>query len=153
MPAKAGPGTRQEALEAFGDSFRALTGAVRRLEARDTHRPGEVSFAQYKLLFVLDRAGELTTGELALAAGLSAASVSAMLDALVGLDLVARTRLQADRRVVVVGLTERGRARVAERHAEIQPRWEAALAPFDNGDLQAAAAVLDRLTAMFNDFA
>jgi hypothetical protein len=45
--------TLSEPQERFGLAFRDVTGAVRRLKGRETHRPGELSYAQYSLLFRL----------------------------------------------------------------------------------------------------
>ena len=64
--------------------------------------------------------------------------------------LVSRVRSDRDRRVVLTSLTERGRALVAERHARYAPRWKEALGDFSEDELRVAAAVLDRLGAMFN---
>jgi hypothetical protein len=50
---------RTEALERLGRSFKGVTAAARRLRGRETHRPGELSFAQSSLLFGLGEAGEL----------------------------------------------------------------------------------------------
>ena len=38
--------SRQEALDELGEAFRTVSGAMRRLQGRETHRAGEVSFAQ-----------------------------------------------------------------------------------------------------------
>jgi len=145
---------RVEALEQLGRSFKVAMAAVRRLRGRETHRPGEPSYAQYGLLFGLaDGPGELSARDLACAADLSPATVTQMLDHLAAAGLVARVRSEVDKRVVMTSLTERGRALVAERKALFEPRWRAALAEFDDEELHIAAAVLTRLGAMFDDFA
>ena len=150
----AAPGTdRTEALEQLGRSFKRAMAAVRRLRGRETHRPGELSFAQYGLLFGLADGGELSVRELALSADLSPATVTQMLDSLEASGLVERVRSQRDRRVVMISLTGRGAALVAERRARFEPLWRAALAEFGENDLLAAAAVLDRLGEMFYDVA
>ena len=99
----AAPGTdRTEALEQLGRSFKRAMAAVRRLRGRETHRPGELSFAQYGLLFGLADGGELSVRELALSADLSPATVTQMLDGLDATGLVERVRSQRDRRVVMI---------------------------------------------------
>jgi DNA-binding MarR family transcriptional regulator len=65
--------------------------------------------------------------------------------------LVERTRSERDRRVVNCALTTRGRELLAERHAHLQQRWKAELAEFSTEDLATAAAVLDRLRALYDD--
>jgi DNA-binding MarR family transcriptional regulator len=139
--------------EQLARSFKAAIAAVRRLRGRETHRPGELSDAQYSLLFCLHAEAELTTSELATAADLSPASTTEMLDGLAASGLVTRERSQRDRRVVLTSLTDRGRELVEERRAHYEPRWRAALAEFSERDLQVAANVLDRLRDLFDEFA
>jgi MarR family transcriptional regulator, organic hydroperoxide resistance regulator len=139
-------------LARVGRSFKAAMGAVRRLRGRDTHRPGQLSYAQYGLLFGLAESTGLSSRDLAIAADLSPATVTPMLDHLAEAGLVDRTRSESDKRVVIVSLTERGHALVRARHARLEPRWRAALLEFDDDELLSAARVLDRLTALFNEF-
>ena len=54
--------------------------AVRRLRGRETHRPGQISFAQYGLLFGLAGMCERSARELAEHADLSPATVAQMLE-------------------------------------------------------------------------
>jgi DNA-binding MarR family transcriptional regulator len=144
---------RTEALEHLGRSFKGVMGAVRRLRGRETHRPGELSFAQYSLLFGLGDGGELSVGELALAADLAPATVTQMLDSLEAAGLVERVRSQRDRRVVLSSLTGRGAQLVATRRARFEPLWRQALSEFNEDELLVAASVLDRLREMFYDVA
>jgi DNA-binding MarR family transcriptional regulator len=149
---------RAEALEQLGRSFKRAMAAVRRLRGRETHRPGELSYAQYALLFSLADADgrgsvrELSVRDLACAAELSPPSVTQMLDHLAAMGLVARVRSELDKRVVLTSLTQRGQALIAKRRALFEPRWRAALAEFDDHELAIASAVLARLGAMFEDF-
>jgi DNA-binding MarR family transcriptional regulator len=144
---------RAEALEQLGRSFKAAMASVRRLRGRETHRPGELSYAQYSLLFGLAQAGELPARDLAEAADLAPATVTQMLDALAAAGLVERKRSELDRRVVLTGLTERGDRVIAERRAQIEPLWERALEEVSAEELLIAASVLDRLHAMFDELA
>jgi DNA-binding MarR family transcriptional regulator len=145
---------RAEALEALGRSFKAATAAVRRLRGRETHRPGELSYAQYHLLFGLAAGGgERSVRDLAAAAELSPATATEMLDHLAAAGLVERVRSDRDKRVVLTSLTERGHELVAARRARFEARWQAALADFADDELRAAAAVLDRIGKMFDDYA
>jgi MarR family transcriptional regulator, organic hydroperoxide resistance regulator len=145
--------TTQDSFEQFGQSFKAAMAAVRRLRGRETHRPGDLSYAQYGLLFGLAAGGALPAGELALAADVSPASATQMLDALERAGLVERARSGEDRRVVLNSLTERGRQVVEARRSLFEPRWRAALAEFSTRDLLTAAAILDRITEMFDELA
>ncbi len=141
---------REEALARVGVAFKGVMAAVRRLRGRDTHRPGELSFAQYHLLFGLAE-HELSAGELAQVAGLAPATVTQMLDSLVASGLVERNRSERDRRIVTCSLTGLGRELIAERREQMEGGWNAALAEFSARDLSIAAAVLDRLSSMFDD--
>jgi DNA-binding MarR family transcriptional regulator len=136
-------------LEQLGRSFKSAMAAVRRLRGRETQRPGELSFAQYSLLFGLVDGGQKSVRELAFAADLAPASVTQMLESLAAIGLVERVRSEGDRRVVLTSLTERGSALLAERRALLQPRWRDALAEFSDDELRTAAVVLDRLRDAF----
>jgi DNA-binding MarR family transcriptional regulator len=142
---------RRAAITRLGAAFKGATVAIRRLRGRDTHRPGELSFAQYQLLFGLADRDELSTGELALAADLTPATVTQMLDGLGAMGLVDRLRSERDRRVVTCSLTPRGRELITERRAHFEQRWHAALGDFSTEELATAAAVLDRLRAMIDE--
>ena len=75
-----------------------------------------------------------------------------MLDSLVELGLVTRTRSETDRRVVTCRLTETGREHIAERRAKFEGYWNDALAGFTVGELAAAAAVFEQIATMFEGF-
>ena len=148
-PPSEAPGPSPE-LQALGLAFRHLFRAVSRMRGRDTHLAGgELSHAQFELLIELDERGELSFGELAVAARISPATVTQMLDPLVESGYVARTRSETDRRVVLASLTALGRARVAAKRQAWQERWELALAGVSARELKAATRVLERLGDMF----
>ncbi|MBV9465159.1 MAG: MarR family transcriptional regulator [Solirubrobacterales bacterium] len=132
-------------------SFKAAFGAVRRLRGRETHRPDQLSDAQYGLLFGLAERSELSASELAAVAELSPATVSEMLDPLVATGLVARVRSERDKRVVLISLTDRGRELVRQRRERFERRFREALGQFSDEQLLSAAAVLDRLRQMFDE--
>jgi DNA-binding MarR family transcriptional regulator len=150
-PTKQRARPREEAIAQLGSAFKGTMAAIRRLRGRDTHRHGELSFAQYHLLCGLAEHEKRTAGELALAADLSPASVTQMLDSLAEMGLVERTRSERDRRVVNCSLTSHGRELLTERRAHLEQRWQTALAEFSPQDLATAAAVLDRLRALYDD--
>ena len=143
--------SRSESLAAVGRAFKGANAALRRLRARETHHGGELSYAQYGLLFGLCDGQPRSLRELALAADVSPATAAEMLDALAAVGLVKRTRSTADKRVVLTSLTDRGQALIDERRARYEPRWRAALKAFSEEELLTAAAVLDRVRAMFDE--
>jgi MarR family transcriptional regulator, organic hydroperoxide resistance regulator len=150
------PGSRPEpelndAARDLGRAFKGCVSALRRLRSRDTRSPDELSDTQYGLLFGLVDHEAMPSSELALLADLSPATATGMLDGLAAAGLVSRVRSDRDRRVVLTSLTDRGRALVADRHARYAPLWNEALGGFSEDELRVAAAVFDRLGAMFNE--
>ncbi len=141
---------RASAVDQVGDAFKRVLGSVRRLRGRDTHRLGGLSYAQAGLLFKLSDHDKLPARELAVAADLSPATVTEMLDALAAAGLVERERSEHDKRIVMSSLTENGATLVGEYKLMWEARWSEALAEFDDAQLRTASAVLDRLQAMFD---
>ena len=141
-------GTAQ-AMEALAQSFKRATAAARRLRGRETQKPGGLSHAQYQVLFELLRRGELPAGGLAAVADVSPASMTQMLDRLADAGLVERVRSEEDRRIVGARLTDAGREACEERRAALEPLWKEMLTGFSATELHTAAAVLDRLTALY----
>ncbi len=150
--ADAEPTAEVEPLTQLGHSFKAAMVAVRRLRGRETRHPGTLSYAQYSLLFGLAETAELSASQLAGFADLSPATVTEMLDHLESGGLVHRVRSERDKRVVLVSLTSRGRKLVRDRRAAFEAKWKVALAEFDDQQLLGAAAVLDRLRELFDEF-
>jgi DNA-binding MarR family transcriptional regulator len=147
--------TREEwaaELVELGKAFRRVFRSLSRLRGRDTHLGGtELSHAQCELLFELEERGELSAGELAVAAQLTPATVTQMLEHLARAGHVERARQESDRRVVVSRLTPRGRSAIEAKREKWQGRWEQALADVEAEDLRAATRVLTRLRAVFED--
>ena len=145
--------SRRHALDEVGRAFKGVSAAVRRMRARETHHPGELSFSQYGLLFGLAEGAPMSLRELALAADVAPATAAEMLESLAASGLVERVRSSEDKRVVLTSLTERGRVVIEERRARYEPHWRSALDPFSQDELMTAAAVLDALRGMFEVFA
>ncbi len=140
---------REEAVRELGIAFRHAFRSLRSLRGRDTHREDDIGHAQLELLVELYGRGPLHAGELADAVGVSAATVSGMLDRLCEADLVGRSRSEADRRVVDVRLTRRGRRKVEARKAVWQRRWQEAMEGLDDEELRTATRVLGRIGGIF----
>ena len=143
--------SRQEAITGLGTSFRHAFRSLRSMRGRDTHRGDEIGHAQFELLVELCVRGPLHAGELAEVVGASAATVSGMLDNLCAAELVERSRSEADRRLVVVKLTRRGKRKVEARKALWRRRWEEALEGLDEEELRVASRVLDRIGDIFTE--
>ncbi len=141
----------EAAAQQLSRAFKGALAALRRMRGREIHGPGQLSDAQYGVLFCLREAEHMSSGEIAVAADLSPASVTEMLEGLAQAGLVERTRSERDRRVVLSRLTPRGRELVEARHATFVPRFRAAMDRFTPEELQTAAAVLDSLRQMFDE--
>jgi DNA-binding MarR family transcriptional regulator len=140
-------------VTSFALTFKGAMAAVRRLRGRDTHRPGELSYAQYCLLFGLAGRGECSASELAGLADVAPATATQMVERLVAGGFVERSRSERDRRIVLVSLTARGSERVAARRARYEALWACALADFSEQELATATVVLDRARALFDEIA
>jgi DNA-binding MarR family transcriptional regulator len=141
------------AVTRFAWTFKGAMAAVRRLRGRDTHRPEELSYAQYCLLFGLAERGELSASELAGLADVAPATATQMLDSLGAGGYVERGRSERDRRIVLVSLTPRGSELVAARRARYEALWTQALARFSEQELATATAVLECARAIFDEIA
>jgi DNA-binding MarR family transcriptional regulator len=152
-PAGRAPRERwSDELVELGAAFKRVFRNLSRLRGRDTHLGGsELSHAQFELLIELEERGELSAGELAAAARLTAATVTQMLDHLAAGGHVERTRSVTDRRVVVSRLTAGGRLKIEAKRKVWQRRWEEALEGLDYQELRAATRVLERLGDVFED--
>jgi DNA-binding MarR family transcriptional regulator len=143
--------SRTNAVEGVGRAFKGAIAAMRRMRSRETQHPGELSFAQYGLLFGLADGAPRSARELADAADVSPATATEMLDALAASGLIERARSVDDKRIVLTTLNERGRRLVEERRARFEPRWRAALEEFSDEELLAAARVLEALRGFFDE--
>lgn len=146
-----GAPARTELMEEVGRAFKGAMAALRRLRGWETHHPGELTYAQYGLLFGLWDGAARSSRELALLADISPATAAEMLDGLAAAGLVDRTRSEEDKRIVLTSLTERGRELIDERRRRYEPKWRAALAEFTDAELLSAARVLDAIRTMFDE--
>ena len=149
----ASPRGRDAALAGLREEFGALLGAERRLRSRDSHRKeaGGLTNVQVRALFLLGAHEESTAGEIAEQARLSPGAVSGMLDELEQQGIVSRVRCADDRRRVLVSLTDAGRKELGERKRRWAERWEASMEGLDDGELEAAAEVMRRITASLDE--
>lgn len=138
----------------LGLAFRRVFRTLNRMRGRDTHLAhSELSHAQFELLIELQERGELSAGELAVAARLAPGTVTQMLDGLADSGHVERARSELDRRVVVSRLTPLGERQIQIKREAWKARWEGALEGVGERDLRAATRVLERLGAMFENTA
>jgi DNA-binding MarR family transcriptional regulator len=150
MTATAPGKPREAALEELRLALQEMLGAHRRLRSRDSRITGAVGFAHYRLLSELRREGALTASQIAKAADLAPATVTEMLDTLVGAGLVARERDTSDRRVIRASLTPLGRREYDAKKARFVKAWERELSDLEPEALEGATIVLERLAQFFD---
>ncbi len=133
---------RSDAVADVLAAFGRLLVAQRRLRGRDARQVGDLSYAQMRLLSVIDDDAACPASQLADQAGITAGSATAMLGLLEHKGLVTRRRSDADRRVTITVLTDRGRAlRDAKRDAA-RAAFARALGELTQEELAAAPRVL-----------
>ena len=110
----------QNAQDAFDDAACALLG-INRSDGR--------------ALDIIERRGPITAGELAREAGLSTAAITALLDRMERIGYVRRVRDTADRRRVLVELTDEARRRASSIWGPIAEQAPASLAGYSDEDL------------------
>ena len=141
---KVGPGTGPAVLAA--ELRVALMRAVRRLRAEKSD--ADLTDGQYSVLAVLDRLGPKTPGEIAAIERVQPPSMTRTVAALAELGLVTRTEHPADRRQVLVALTESGTATVREtrrRRDAWLARRLAELTPAERDVLARSTEILRRI--------
>ncbi len=147
-------GERGEAITAARNALAEILVAERRLRGRDQQRRDKMTYAQSRALIALaDNGGtgaDVSAGQLARAADLHPATVTAMLDLLEEQGLVVRRRSPTDRRCVLVALTPEGQALLDSKRAEWHARWDEVLEDIDAADIETAALVLHRLAGIFS---
>jgi DNA-binding MarR family transcriptional regulator len=137
-------------VSASDDLAEAFVTASRALVAMAVHSvsaaPVEVTVTQFRLL-VLVAESERSIGDIAEHLGVNQSNASRHCDRLQRLGLLDRHRLEADARVVVVGLTDQGRAVVEavmdRRHQDVR-RLLGALAPHQSMALVEALEAFNR---------
>jgi len=109
------------------------------------HRRRGWTWAGFRIMNVLWAIGAVELRDLARLSGASRAAISSALNTLERDGLVERVKDTADRRLVRIELTARGRAELRDgmrEQAERELRWFDALAPDDRGRLTSMLAVL-----------
>ncbi|MGD9999762.1 MAG: MarR family winged helix-turn-helix transcriptional regulator [Ilumatobacteraceae bacterium] len=119
------PETDLDVLGASFDLVRVSNQLINDLETT-VHRPLGWSWAGFRIMFTVLVAGPLEPGQIARLAGVTRASISAVLNTLERDGFVTRLRESRDRRVVTIVLTDAGRDAVMEgyrRQHEVERAW------------------------------
>jgi len=145
-PPPTGDDADDPALLALRDELVRLFRAMRRARGHgNQHVVGPLSLPQFHLIEPLLEGEPLPVGQLAELAALSAPTATAMVRKLEDQELLERSPDPADRRVVRVALTARGREVALERQAQLAA-WRLGLAAtVEPGDREAGARALGAL--------
>src|SRR4051794_17005933 len=151
MPS-ASPTATDAELTAFAASFEEFVRAAKRARAR-VEPDATLTTSQYDLLCPLIEGDDARLGlrELARAAGVSAPTATRMVDGLAARGIVTREPAPDDRRAVRIALTAEGRAAVLDRRAHQLDRRRALFDKLSPSDRRAAAKVLARLAAAYEE--
>jgi DNA-binding MarR family transcriptional regulator len=139
---------RREFERAWNDFF----ASVRRARGRAARDLGAgISLAQYQVIAPLEEAGKLAVGELALAAGIATPTATRMLDALSRDGIVERESSSADRRVVTIRLTGKGRRQVRAKRRIVAEKRRLVYESLSPRERRDAVALLDRLAEVIEE--
>jgi DNA-binding MarR family transcriptional regulator len=135
---------RRVAIAGISDE---LNGAVRLLRCAATGRMVKqgVSMTHLHVMWRLEESGELPMSRLAEYLDVSVSNATGLVDRMIERGLIERTRLEDDRRVVLVGLTAAGRAMLDEMQIMKRDLMNAVLGRLDSDQL-------DRLHLALSDF-
>lgn len=133
------------AWEAFFRASRRMGGRSARAE------PGELTLSQYYLLEPLADGNALPVGALADSAAVSGPTATRMLAALERAGHVSRSAGRADRRVVLIALTESGARALAAKRDGVERRRRRIAASLEPGDRRRAVELLQRLARIMDE--
>jgi DNA-binding MarR family transcriptional regulator len=136
----------------FSDALHEFFRAGRRARGRAAGRTptGALSLAQYHLLEPLAE-GAYTNRGLADATGVSAPTVTRMIDVLQGRGLVTRVEDPGDRRAVLISLTPEGRRALGAKTREYEATRHRIAAALDPDEQRVAADLLRRLAEVLEE--
>lgn len=115
------------------------------LDAKALARKTGLTTSQLLVLELLSVVDELTVGGIADRVGLTQGTVTSLIDRLQARGLVLRRRGSADRRQVMVSLTEAGREILAEAPAALQTRFLSEFSKLREWERHAIVAALQRV--------
>jgi DNA-binding MarR family transcriptional regulator len=150
MSAGARPRSRSDVIAELHQAVSEMLGADRRLRSRDRATDNGLTVAQIRALMALKGKPEATVGDLAKSADVTPATMTTTLDQLDAAGIVVRVRSAHDRRVVLVSLTDHGKALVARRRGLWEAKWRDAFADVDDDDLLVVALALRRIARLFD---
>lgn len=141
-------GTRVDKDGSAGENTRLLARAANAVDRHiaDALTAEHLSADQWRVLDVLSKTDQCTMSVLADAVGSSSATLTRIVDRLVGRGLVYRTADDVDRRRVLVQLSQRGADKVATLRPEVKRAEACLLADLTALERDQLTALLTRVT-------
>lgn len=149
LPSEAGE-ARQQALARLSRAAYSLSAADARLRGRATRQAGALSLSHARVLRILAEEGALPVARLAELTETTGAGVTQLVNGLSEQGYVEKAKSLADKRSVLVRLTELGLARHRERERVLAEVLQRALREMDDQTLDAAAEVLRALGGVYD---
>jgi DNA-binding MarR family transcriptional regulator len=141
-----------ERIERIASLYPLLMGRMGRLRSL-VHEGMDLTYNQYKTLLTIADRRECSLGDLARELGVAMSSASQMVDRLVGEGLVKRNLDEANRRQVIIRLTDNGEDLIAKLRQGIIDGYRRVLAKMSDeeqeelvGSFETIARLLGRLT-------
>jgi DNA-binding MarR family transcriptional regulator len=120
------------------------------LHGRALSRATGLTTPQLIVLQIVKDARETTPKEIARKAGISQATVTALIDKLQSKDMVARAKGESDRRQVWVRLTDAGEAAIKAAPDALQDLFAEAFSALPNWEQAMLVAALERIAGLLN---
>ncbi len=111
-----------------------------------------LTYPQSIVLAILDVDGPMTISALSEASGSAISTISGVLDRLEAMDLVQRSRSDADRRVTYVSVTDRVREYAARARSSAAEQFEQVLGTLSPEELETVHQGFDLLRRALHDF-
>lgn len=137
-----------------GDALRSATAVHELVSSCIRHMPRDISLTSISTLATLNRRGARRITDLAASEGVTQPSVTSLVTALERAGLVERRSDPADKRVVMVAITEAGAAYLNARRAAMAQTFVRAMARLSDAEsesLASAAPVLERLRELIDE--
>jgi DNA-binding MarR family transcriptional regulator len=108
-----------------------------------------LTFVQWMALMLIFDGVVANAGELSRDVGITTGATTRLIDGLEHRGLCRRERVSGDRRVVLLKLTDAGRARYLEQVPAMLATWNELLADFDDSEVQQLIRLLFKLSGSF----
>jgi len=138
-------------VERIDRLFRSVLGRFFSIPARQP-ASGGVTFAQMRVLWVLEQRGPSCPADVARILGVSRPTVTELSDRLVGEGMVRRDASPSDRRHVILSLRPRGRALLAQFARGRQERFRKLLGAIGRADAARLVSALENLNAIVSQW-